>query len=50
MWMKLLHLQAVIELLKVNARLPMVKLDGPASINGDTLQIAVYNPTGLTIG
>jgi len=27
----------------------VVKLDGPASINGDTLQIAVYNPTGWKV-
>jgi hypothetical protein len=27
----------------------LVKLDGPASINGDTLQIAVYNPTGWKV-
>jgi hypothetical protein len=27
----------------------VVKLDGPASISGDTLQIAVYNPTGWKV-
>ncbi len=27
----------------------LVKLDGPASINGDTLQVSVYNPTGWKI-
>jgi hypothetical protein len=27
----------------------LVKLDGPASINGDTLQISVYNPTGWKV-
>ena len=27
----------------------LVKLDGPASINGDTLQISVYNPTAWKI-
>jgi hypothetical protein len=27
----------------------LVKLDGPASISGDTLQISVYNPTGWKI-
>lgn len=27
----------------------LVKLDGPASIDGDTLQISVYNPTGWKV-
>jgi hypothetical protein len=27
----------------------LVKLDGPASISGDTLEISVYNPTGWKI-
>ena len=27
----------------------LVKLDGPASLDGDTLQISVYNPTGWKV-